>query len=78
MASLKKVVKGTNPFTQKEMDLSFSGIISMIVGVMVILFVWTAGQKGARKVEDISKGKLDGTPDAPFESRNQGSVKGAY
>jgi hypothetical protein len=41
----------TNPVTGTKMDLSFNGIISMIVGVIVLFFVWAMGQKAASAVE---------------------------
>jgi hypothetical protein len=44
-------LKAINPITGNNMDLSVMGIISMIIGVVVLFFIGATGQKVARMAE---------------------------
>lgn len=55
-------LNATNPVTGSKMDLSIGGILSMIIGVIVLFFVWASGQKAARFVESKVP-QVDTSPD---------------
>jgi hypothetical protein len=44
-------LKAVNPLTGNTMNLSLGGLFQMVIGVIVLLFVWATGQKVARAAE---------------------------
>jgi hypothetical protein len=43
--------------------------LTLFLSVMAMLIAVSMGQKAARKVEDVSRGRIDGTPSQLFETK---------
>jgi hypothetical protein len=47
----------------------------LILSVMAMFIAVAVGQKAVKKVEDVSRGKIDGTPDQLFAQKENINVK---
>ena len=58
-----KLTKFKDPLTGEKDDiLNVEGLLQRVIGVIVLLAVVAVGQKGAKAVEDATRGTIDTSP----------------
>ena len=63
-----KLTKFKDPLTGEKDDiLNIEGLLQRVIGVIVFLAVLAIGQKGAKAVEDASRGTIDTSPQLSSE-----------
>lgn len=71
-----KLTQFKDPITGEKGDITnFGDMIQRVLGVIAILGIVAAGQRGAQAIEDASKGRIDTSPDklvAEREAKKQG------